>query len=151
MKRMPMKAGSVVGVKYWMKLVYSGVLLLFCLQLSRVCNKTSLKFPDSSSLWEQEFSDDKHALYLHFIISCTETLNTASFCCNEFNKLFHFIVFFTFIFIHQGKKASRYYTLLIILYFTEEEEEEENEEVKRKDSLGRSLSEQSNLGVNINL
>lgn len=150
MKRMPMKAGSVVGVKYWMKLVYSGVLLLFCLQLSCVCNKTSLKFPDSSSLWEQEFSDDKHALYLHFIISCTETLNTASFCCNEFNKLFHFIVFYLH-FIHQGKKASRYCTLLIILYFTEEEEEEENEEVKRKEGLGRSLSEQSNLGVNINL
>lgn len=60
-------------------------------------------------------------------------------------------LFFTYIFIHQGKKASRYYTLLIILYFTEEEEEEENEEVKRKDSLGRSLSEQSNLGINVNL
>lgn len=58
-------------------------------------------------------------------------------------------LFFTYIFIHQGKKASRYYTLLIILYFTEEEEE--NEEVKRKEGLGRSLSEQSNLGVNINL
>lgn len=54
------------------------------------------------------------------------------------------LLFVTYIFIHQGKKASRYYTLLIILYFTEEEEEEENEEVKRKDSLGRSLSEQSN-------
>lgn len=58
-------------------------------------------------------------------------------------------LFFTYIFIHQGKKASSYYTLLIILYFTEEEEE--NEEVKRKEGLGRSLSEQSNLGVNVNL
>lgn len=54
------------------------------------------------------------------------------------------LLFVTYIFIHQGKKASRYYTLLIILYFTEEEEEEENEEVKRKEGLGRSLSEQSN-------
>lgn len=111
MKRMPMKAGSVVGVKYWMKLVYSGVLLLFCLQLSCVCNKTSLKFPDSSSLWQQEFSDDKHALYLHFIISCTETLNTASFCCNEFNKLFRFIVFYFHFYSPRQKKHQG-----IILY-----------------------------------